>query len=128
MLNSRIASKLREEFADLGFQGGDPGQGGVEFSTAHPKTFRRFAVRDGRQAWEHVEVGSQSVFPTATGAIFEFGFSDAILQMWAAFLAERAGALGERFGCATPREALDSHRIFAASLRSAESGRAETVT
>jgi|SRR5436190_7036893 len=102
--------------------------GGVEFSTAHPKTFRRFAVRDGRQAWEHVEVGSQSVFPTATGAIFEFGFSDAILQMWAAFLAERAGALGERFGCATPREALDSHRIFAASLRSAESGRAETVT
>jgi hypothetical protein len=102
-------------------------ESGVEFSTARPKTLKRFAVRDGRQAWEHIEVGSQSVFPTSTGAIFEFGFSDAILQMWAAFLAERAGTLGERFGCATPREALDGHRIFAASLLSARSGRAEPV-
>ena len=37
-----------------------------------------------------------------TGPIFEFGFSDAILQMWAAFLAEREGALGDRLGCVTP--------------------------
>jgi predicted dehydrogenase len=101
--------------------------GGVEFSTAHPKTVRRFAVRDGRQVWEEFEVGSRSVFETATGAIFEFGFSDAILQMWAAFLAERAGALDGRFGCATPHEALDGHRLFAAALRSGESGRAESV-
>jgi predicted dehydrogenase len=101
--------------------------GGVEFSTARPKTVRRFAVRDGRQLWEHLETGSQSVFGTATGAIFEFGFSDAVLQMWAAFLAERAGALGERFGCATPREALESHRLFAAALRSARGGVAESV-
>jgi predicted dehydrogenase len=101
--------------------------GGVAFSTAEPKTVHRFAVRDGRQAWERLEVGSQSVFPTATGAIFEFGFSDAILQMWAAFLAERAGALGGRFGCATPTEALDAHRIFAAALRSGTTNRAEPV-
>src|SRR5918996_311162 len=79
--------------------------GGVEFSTARPKTVRRFAVRDGDQVWEHVETGSQSAFPTVTGAIFEFGFSDAVLQMWAAFLAERAGALDEAFPCATPEEA-----------------------
>jgi hypothetical protein len=92
--------------------------GGVAFSTAQPKTVHRFAVRDGRQVWERVEVGSQSVFGTVTGAIFEFGFSDAILQMWAAFLAERAGALDGRFGCATPAEALDAHRIFDAALRS----------
>jgi predicted dehydrogenase len=101
--------------------------GGVEFSTATPKTVRRFAVRDGRQAWEEIEVGSQSVFPTVTGGIFEFGFSDAILQMWAAFLAERAGALEGRFGCATPREALDGHRIFDAALRSGASRRAEPI-
>jgi predicted dehydrogenase len=101
--------------------------GGVAFSTAAAKTVWRFAVRDGRQVWERVEVGSQSVFPTATGRIFEFGFSDAILQMWAAFLAERAGALGERFGCATPAEAVESHRIFAAALRSHESRRAEPL-
>jgi predicted dehydrogenase len=102
-------------------------EGGVSFSTAEPKTVRRFRVHDGRQAWERVEVGSQSAFPTITGGIFEFGFSDAVLHMWAAFLAERAGALDGRFGCATPREALDSHRIFAAALRSRESQRAEPL-
>jgi predicted dehydrogenase len=101
--------------------------GGVRFSTAEPKTVHRFAVRDGRQVWERSEVGSQSAFGTVTGAIFEFGFADAILQMWAAFLAERAGALGERFGCATPQEALDAHRIFDAALRSGQTNRAEPV-
>lgn len=102
-------------------------KGGVEFSTRHPKTVRRFTVREGRQTWEHLETGSQSVFPTVTGGIFEFGFSDAVLQMWAAFLAERAGTLGDGFGCVTPDEALDAHRLFDAALRSGESGRAEPV-
>ena len=101
--------------------------GGVEFSTRNPKTVRRFTVREGRQMWEHLETGSQSVFPTVTGGIFEFGFSDAVLQMWAAFLGERAGDLGDRFGCVTPRETLAAHRLFDAALRSAESGRAEPV-
>jgi len=101
--------------------------GGVAFSTAQPKTVRRFRVRDGRQVWEHLEVGSQSVFPTITGPIFEFGFADAILQMWAAYLSERAGGLGERFGCVTPREALTSHEVFAAALRSGDSGNASPV-
>jgi predicted dehydrogenase len=102
-------------------------EGGVEFSTAEPKTVWRFAVRGGRQLWERIEVGSQSAFPTITGPIFEFGFADAILQMWASFLAERAGRLGEAFGCATPGEALASHALFAAALRSQASGRAEPV-
>jgi predicted dehydrogenase len=102
-------------------------EGGVEFSTRNPKVVRRFTVRDGRHIWEHLETGSQSVFPTVTGAIFEFGFSDAVLQMWAAFLAERAGTLGDRFGCVTPAEALSAHRLFDAALRSGESWRAERV-
>jgi predicted dehydrogenase len=101
--------------------------GGLEFSTARPKTVRRFTVREGRQVWERLETGSQSVFPTVTGAIFEFGFSDAVLQMWAAFLAERAGSLGDRFPCATPDEALAAHRLFDAALRSSESHSAEPV-
>jgi len=101
--------------------------GGVSFSTAEPKTVHRFALRDGRQIWERMEVGSQSAFATITGPIFEFGFADAILQMWAAYLAERAGALGERFGCATPAEAVAAHRLFDAALRSAETHRAEPL-
>jgi predicted dehydrogenase len=102
--------------------------GGVEFSTAEPKTFWRFAVREGRQVWERQQVGSQSVFPTVTGPIFEFGFADAILQMWAAFLAERSGALEGRFGCATPQEAVTAHRLADAALRSRDSGAAEPIT
>lgn len=101
--------------------------GGVEFSTASPKAVHRFAVREGRQVWERLETGSQSAFPTVTGPIFEFGFSDAVLQMWAAFLAERAGALGDRLGCATPEEALAGHELFAAAERSHAGGTVEVV-
>lgn len=102
--------------------------GGVAFSTRSPQVVRRFRVDgDGRQVWEEVQPGNRSVFPTVTGAIFEFGFSDAILQMWAAYLAERAGVLGDRFRCVTPEEAVAGHRLFAAALRSHGSGRAEPV-
>ena len=95
-------------------------KGCVEFSTRYPKTLRVMTLDDAEQVWQEVEMGSQSSFPTATGGIFEFGFSDAILQMWASFLAERSGLLGEAFGCVTPREALDSHRIFAAARDSSQ--------
>jgi hypothetical protein len=47
--------------------------------------------------------------------------------MWAAYLAERAGELGDRFGCATPAEALAAHRLFDAALRSGQTHRAEPV-
>jgi predicted dehydrogenase len=95
--------------------------GGIEFSTASPKVVKRFAVRDGRQLWEHIEIGSQSAFASTAGGIWEFGFSDAILQMWAAFLAEREGALGDRLGCVTPQEALTAHEIFHAAQESGAS-------
>lgn len=99
--------------------------GGVRFSTRSPQTLHRFGIVAGEQAWSEVQPGHRSVWPTVTGPIFEFGFPDALLQMWAVFLAERAGALGDRFGAATPHEALESHRVFAAALRSHESGGSE---
>lgn len=98
--------------------------GGVRFSTRSPQTMQRFGMVDGEQAWSEVQPGHRSVWPTVTGAIFEFGFPDALLQMWAVFLAERAGRLGNGFGTATPQEALASHRVFAAALRSHETGSA----
>ena len=100
-------------------------EGGVEFCTRYPKTLRVMTVEDGEQVWQEVEMGSQSSFPTSTGGIFEFGFADAILQMWASYLAERAGQLGDAFGCVTPQEAVTSHRVFAAALDSW--GRSEAV-
>ncbi len=57
-------------------------------------------------------------FKTITGGIFEPGFADILQQMWAAFLAERSGRLGDRFGCATPDEAVAQHELWAAALRS----------
>lgn len=101
--------------------------GGVRFSTKNPKAVEVFSVIDvpgiGReQSWQQLDAGSQSVWPTVTGANFESGFSDAILQMWAAFLAERAGALGDAFGTVRPDEAAFTHRIFAAAIASHESG------
>jgi predicted dehydrogenase len=109
------------EFEALGLEGG------VRFSTKNPKRVEVFSVLDvpggGReQAWSHLDVGSQSVWPTVTGPNFESGFSDAILQMWAAFLAERDGALGDRFGCVTPQEAALAHQINRAALESHERG------
>ena len=101
--------------------------GGVRFSTRTPTTLQRFSRRDGEQVWEEVQPGNVSVWPMVSGGIFEFGFADALMQMWASYLAEREGTLGDRFGTATPAEALASHRVFGAALRSNLSGRAETL-
>jgi predicted dehydrogenase len=100
----------------------DGTEGSIAFSTKLPKTLRFMDYqRGGRQAWQTLDLGSQSAYPTITGAIFEFGFSDPILQMWAAFLDELArGREGMRqpFHCATPEEAASTHRLFTAALRS----------
>ena len=57
--------------------------GGVRFSTRSPQVLQRFGILDGEQAWSEVQPGHRSVWPTVTGGIFEFGFPDALLQMWA---------------------------------------------
>ena len=102
--------------------------GGVRYSTRSPQVLQRFGLVDGEQAWSEVQPGHSSAWPTVTGAIFEFGLPDALLQMWAAFLAERAGELGDRFGTAKPEEALAAHRVFDAALRSHESGGSVDLT
>ena len=100
---------------------------GVRFSTRTPAVFQRFTRHGSEQVWEEVQPGNVSAWPMISGAIFEFGFADALMQMWASYLAERAGALGDRFGCATPDEALMSHRVFAAALESQQRAAAVTL-
>lgn len=102
-------------------------EGSVRFSTKEPKTLWRFR-RAGEQIWEKIDLGYASAFPTSTGAIFEFGFPDALLQMWAAYLAEKCGALGDRFGCVKPEEALLSHHLFQAALESAQTHSAVEIS
>ena len=43
---------------------------------------------------------------------FEFGFADAIQQMWAAFMDELAGGNANGFGCVTPKEAAAANFGF----------------
>ena len=90
---------------------------GARFSTKEPKTFWTY-IRDKEQSWQKTDLGFGTPFKTITGGIFEPGFPDILMQMWAAFLAERAGLLEGRFGCATPDEAVASHELWAAGLAS----------
>ena len=71
-------------------------------------------------------MGHDQPFTAITGGIFEFGFSDAILQMWAAFLDELAGGDARGFHCATPAEAAQHH--FAILTAALQAGTANAVT
>jgi len=99
----------------------------AEYSTKNPKALRTLPYKSGgRQSWHVEDLGYESAYPAETGHIFEFGFTDAIQQMWAAFVDEIAG-FRPPFGCATPQEALGSHRLFTAALRSHATGGTATI-
>ena len=100
--------------------------GGVKFSTKEPKTLWTFQ-RGKEQLWQKTDLGFNGPFPTITGGIFEPGFPDCFLQMWAAYIAERAGKLDGRFGCVTPEEAVRSHELFEAALKSQETKNSITL-
>jgi predicted dehydrogenase len=95
----------------------------ARFSTKNPKRLEVLNYAGGEQIWGQIDVGQETAFKSITGGIFEFGFSDSILQMWAAFLHElEHGKPPARFaGCATPEETALSHRLFTAALESQRS-------
>ncbi len=92
----------------------------ARFSTRNPKLLEVLEYKGGEQTWQQIDTGHETAFKSITGAIFEFGFSDAILQMWASFLYEMVeGKPIRKFaGCATPAETAVSHRLFTAALES----------
>src|SRR5262249_54108269 len=98
----------------------------AEYSTKFPKTLRTMNYKPGtEQSWQVLDLGYEAVYPTITGGIFEFGFSDGLLQMWAAFCDELAhGRAGMRqpFYCATPAETRLHHRVLTAALESGKRG------
>lgn len=102
----------------------------VRFSTKNPKRLEIMDyVNTGTQAWQMIDMGHETAFESITGGIFEFGFSDAILQMWAAFLYELSeGRVKDKFAaCVTPEETALSHRLFTAALKSHKNRSTETV-
>ncbi|MEC0267248.1 Gfo/Idh/MocA family oxidoreductase [Paenibacillus anseongense] len=102
----------------------------AEFSTKNPKQVASLPYTPGQpQAWHVVDAPYKSSYATITGAIFEFGFSDSILQMWAAFCDELTHGrdMLSPFHCATPEEAAHSHRLFSAALESERSGQTVAI-
>jgi Predicted dehydrogenases and related proteins len=89
----------------------------AKFSTNDPNALYFTQAVGREQAWCRVNVGYKPQFPTITGSIFEFGFPDAILQMWAAFILEMTGGKVD-FGCFTPEETIISHALQTAALES----------
>ena len=97
------------------------------FSTKQPRQWQWMDYEGGRQSWQTEDLGYESLFPTITGKIFEFGFIDAIQQMWAAFVDELAGNRANGFHCATPDEAAAHHAVLTAALVSGSENRVVTV-
>jgi predicted dehydrogenase len=95
----------------------------ARFSTRTPRTLEVLAYeRAAPQAWSVMDIGYEGAYAAITGGIFEFGFADAIQQMWAAYCDEVAHGPGKTmqpFGCATPEETELSHALFDAALKSA---------
>ncbi|MCA9448389.1 MAG: Gfo/Idh/MocA family oxidoreductase [Candidatus Omnitrophica bacterium] len=93
----------------------------ARFSTKHPRTLETMPYVSGEaQTWRSEDLGSASVYRSITGGIFEFGFSDSILQMMAAFCDQvhRGPDAELPFGCATPEETRLQHSLFSAALES----------
>ena len=96
------------------------------YSTKQPKSlFTMPYSPGGPQAWHVEDVGYTSAYPAITGGIFEFGFPDSMLQMWAAFCDEFVNGrdgMRQPFYCATSQEAARSHDLFTAALDSEKTG------
>jgi predicted dehydrogenase len=98
-------------------------EGSAKFSTHNPKAFDFLISAGKEQGWTRIDTGSQSVIPTITGGIFEFGFSDAFQQMIGAFIHELShNESGHPFKNVTPEETRWSHELFTAALESHKTG------
>jgi predicted dehydrogenase len=95
-------------------------KGSARWSSKQVNTLEIMTYTGGQQAWQVIDMGHEMAFTSLTGGIFEAGFSDSILQMWAAFLYElvHQKPLKRFAGCVTPQEAATSHRLFTAALQS----------
>lgn len=101
----------------------------ARFTTKQANTLQLLDYTGGEQAWQHLDMGHEMTFPTITGGIFEAGFSDIFLQMWAAYLVEmEQGAPPARFaGCVTPEETRLHHHVLTAALESHQSGQVAEI-
>lgn len=96
----------------------------ARYSTNNANMLEILDYTGGEQRWQRVAMGQQGAFESITHSIYQFGVSDAVLQMWAAFLHELdAGKPPGTFsGCVTAEETSLWHRLFTAALESHKTG------
>jgi len=96
----------------------------AKFSTKNANTLEVLEYNGQEQLWQKIEMGQEVPFKSITHDIFQFGVSDAILQMWAGFLYEfdKGKPLTMFSGCVTPDETTLWHRLFTAALKSHKNG------
>ena len=92
----------------------------AKWSSKQINTLEILEYTGGEQAWQVIDMGHEMTYKSITGGIFEAGFSDSILQMWAAFLYElhHGETITSFAGCVTPDEVALSHKLFTAALES----------
>ena len=98
----------------------------ARFTTDDPNAVRYTQAVGREQAWARLVVGQKTLYPVITGGIFEFGFSDSLLQMFAAYVSELRG-LPCDFGCFTPAEAEMSHHLLTGALEAYAQRRVVTL-
>jgi predicted dehydrogenase len=96
----------------------------AKFSTNDTNALEILEYTGGEQRWQKISMGQDVPFKSITHSIFQFGVSDAILQMWAGFLYEfdKGKPLTMFSGCVTPEETTLWHRLFTAALKSHKTG------
>jgi predicted dehydrogenase len=92
----------------------------ARWSSKQINTLEVLEYSGSEQAWQVIDMGHEMAYKSITGGIFEAGFSDSILQMWAAYLYElqHGKPLSKFSGCVTPDEVALSHKLFTAALKS----------
>jgi predicted dehydrogenase len=101
----------------------------ARWSSKQINTLEILEYKGGQQAWQNIDMGHEVAYKSITGGIFQVGFSDSILQMWAAFCCELVhGKAPKKFaGCVTPQEVAVSHSLFTAALESHKTQQAITL-
>ena len=96
----------------------------ARYSTNDANTLEMLRYTGGEQRWQRIDMGQQVPFESITHNIFQFGVSDAILQMWAGFLHEfeTVKPLNRFSGCVTGDETKLWHRLFTGALESHKTG------
>lgn len=101
----------------------------ARFSLKNPRTLELLRYDGGEQAWQRIDMGFDTAYPTITGGIFEFGSVDAFMQLMAAFMyeVEHGRPLNFAAACPTPAELHWCHRVFTAGLESNRTGSTAAV-